>query len=60
MICYQCQKPFNYIFSYRRCKKCTRLTVEELIGTEIPNPFPDVVDENESSEWTETPELYGE
>ena len=30
--CYQCEKPVSYLFDDGRCKKCTRLTPEEVRG----------------------------
>ena len=30
--CYQCDKPVKYLFPDSRCKDCTRITPEELVG----------------------------
>lgn len=30
--CYQCLKPAKYLFDDGRCKDCTRLTPEEVLG----------------------------
>lgn len=35
-ICYQCCKRVAFLFSDSRCKKCTRLTKEEIIGESEP------------------------
>ena len=32
--CYQCEKAVAYIFADGRCKDCTRLTPDEVRGTE--------------------------
>lgn len=31
-VCYECDKECNYLFGDGRCKNCTRLTPEEVIG----------------------------
>ena len=32
--CYQCEKAVTYIFEDGRCKDCTRVTPDEVRGTE--------------------------
>lgn len=34
LICYQCEKKVGYLFDDGRCKSCTRLTPEEVMGEE--------------------------
>jgi hypothetical protein len=30
--CYECDEPCFYLFPDSRCKYCTRITIEELVG----------------------------
>ena len=35
MICYQCENEVMYLFADSRCKDCTRLTPDEVVGNVI-------------------------
>ena len=32
-LCYECESPCHYLFDDSRCSRCTRLTPEEVAGT---------------------------